>query len=227
MRDLQERLGYFFQDPQLLERAMTHRSFANENRKLGFSDNERMEFLGDSILGQVTAEYLYGFSPEIPEGNMTKFRSELVCETALFEVANKLKLGSYIKLSKGEESTGGRTRPSILSDAVEALIAAIYLDGGYTQAKKFIDRFVLSNEIDLTTPSGDWKSQLQELVQKTPGRTIEYSMIGESGPDHNKRFHFAVAIDGVVFGEGKGRTKKEAEQFAAKDAMGHLNHEPS
>ena len=222
MRDLQERLGYQFQDQDLLEHALTHSSFANENKKLGIGDNERLEFLGDSILGQVTAEYLYRKTPEIPEGNMSKFRSELVCETALFEVAKKLDLGSHIRLGKGEESTGGRSRPSILSDAVEAVIAAIYLDGGYTPAKAFISEYVLTSEIDYSAPSGDWKTLLQEFVQKTPGKTIEYRQIAESGPDHNKRFTFNVIIDGAVCGEGTGRTKKEAEQLAARDAMDRL-----
>ena len=195
MRDLQERLGYQFHDQDLLEHALTHSSFANENKKLGIGDNERLEFLGDSILGQVTAEFLYRKTPEIPEGNMSKFRSELV---------------------------GGRSRPSILSDAVEAVIAAIYLDGGYTPAKAFISEYVLTSEIDYSAPSGDWKTLLQEFVQKTPGKTIEYRQIAESGPDHNKRFTFNVIIDGDVCGEGTGRTKKEAEQLAARDAMDRL-----
>ena len=222
MQDLQDRLGYHFKDRELLDHALTHSSFANENKKLGLGDNERLEFLGDSILGQVTAEYLYNKTPAIPEGNMSKFRSELVCETALYEVAKKLDLGSCIRLGKGEESTGGRDRPSILSDAVEALIAAIYLDGGYTPAKAFISEFVLTSEIDYTAPTGDWKTLLQEHVQKTPGTTIEYRLVSESGPDHNKRFTFCVLIDGTVFGEGTGRTKKEAEQLAACNAMERL-----
>lgn len=219
MQDLQKRLGYQFRDIELLEHALTHSSFANEKRKLGLEDNERLEFLGDSILGQVTAEYLYNKRPELPEGNMSKFRSELVCETALYEVAKKLDLGSFIRLGKGEESTGGRDRPSILSDAVEALIAAIYLDGGYTPAKTFISDFVLTSEIDYTAPTGDWKTLLQEHVQKSPGKSIVYRQVSESGPDHDKRFTFCVLIDGTVFGEGTGRTKKEAEQLAARDAM--------
>ena len=195
MQDLQDRLGYHFKDRELLDHALTHSSFANENKKLGLGDNERLEFLGDSILGQVTAEYLYNKTPAI---------------------------GSCIRLGKGEESTGGRDRPSILSDAVEALIAAIYLDGGYTPAKAFISEFVLTSEIDYTAPTGDWKTLLQEHVQKTPGKTIEYRLVSESGPDHNKRFTFCVLIDGTVFGEGTGRTKKEAEQLAACNAMERL-----
>lgn len=219
MQNLQNRLGYQFHNQDLLEQALTHSSFANENRKLGYKDNERLEFLGDSILGQITAEFLYRKNPEIPEGNMSKFRSELVCETALFEVAKHLDLGTYIKLGKGEEATGGRTRPSILSDAVEAVIAAIYLDGGFTPAKSFVDAYVLSNDIDYSAPSGDWKTLLQEHVQRRPDSSIEYKQIAESGPDHNKRFTFCVMINGKNCGQGTGRTKKEAEQTAAKNAL--------
>lgn len=225
MQDLQDRLGYHFKDRELLDHALTHSSFANENKKLGLGDNERLEFLGDSILGQVTAEYLYNKTPAIPEGNMSKFRSELVCETALYEVAKKLDLGSCIRLGKGEESTGGRDRPSILSDAVEALIAAIYLDGGYTPAKAFISEFVLTSEIDYTAPTGDWKTLLQEHVQKTPGKTIEYRLVSESGPDHNKRFTFCVLIDGTVFGEGTGRTKRKRNSLLPAMPWNGFSHE--
>lgn len=219
IKELESKIGYKFQNIRLLKHAITHSSYANENRQGGYTSNERLEFLGDSVLGQITAEYLFRMEPEIPEGNMSKFRSELVCETALYEVAKQLELGRYIRLGKGEEGTGGRERPSILADAVEAVIAAIYLDGGYRPAKDFIDRFVLSAEIDYTAPSGDWKTELQELVQRTPDQTIRYELLKESGPDHNKRFTFGVYINGALSGKGMGRTKKEAEQLAAQDAL--------
>ena len=219
IKELESKIGYKFQNIRLLKHAITHSSYANENRQGGYTSNERLEFLGDSVLGQITAEYLFRMEPEIPEGNMSKFRSELVCETALYEVAKQLELGRYIRLGKGEDGTGGRERPSILADAVEAVIAAIYLDGGYRPAKDFIDRFVLSAEIDYTAPSGDWKTELQELVQRTPDQTIRYELLEESGPDHNKRFTFGVYINGVLSGKGMGRTKKEAEQLAAQDAL--------
>lgn len=219
IKALESKIGYQFHDDRLLKHALTHSSFANENHHAGYTSNERLEFLGDSILGQITAEYLFRIQPEIAEGNMSKFRSELVCETALFAVAKQLDLGDYIRLGKGEERTGGRERPSILADAVEAVIAAIYLDGGFSHAKDFVDRFVLSANIDYSTPSGDWKTELQEVVQRTAGQTIRYEELEESGPDHDKRFKFGVYINNTLSGKGTGRTKKEAEQLAAKDAL--------
>lgn len=222
LTNLQDRISYQFQNRKYLEHALTHSSYANEHHKTSLFCNERLEFLGDSILGQITAEYLYRIEPAIPEGAMSKLRSELVCENALFAVAKKLQLGQYLFLGKGETNTGGRSRPSILADAIEAIIAAIYLDGGYEAARRFVHEKILPDELDSFAPTGDWKTELQELVQKNPNRTIKYKMISESGPDHDKRFTFGVWVDDKLVGQGNGRTKKEAEQFAAKNALEYL-----
>ena len=215
--DLEIGLGYTFRDKSLLTNALTHSSYANEHR---CSSNERLEFVGDSVLGMVTAEYLYHTYPDMPEGKMTKLRAEIVCEQSLWEVAEKLGLGESLRLGKGEELSGGRTRHSILADCVEAVIAAMYLDGGMTPAKAFIDAHILSKLSDSAAVlMRDWKTELQELVQQKPGRSLAYELIGESGPDHMKCFTAAVLMNGTVIGSGEGHTKKEAEQMAAKSAM--------
>ena len=217
MKVLEEKLNYVFQQKDLVLTALTHSSYANEHRCVS---NERLEFVGDSVLGMVTAEYLYQNYPQLPEGKMTKLRAEIVCEQSLWEVANKLGLGDFLHLGRGEELSGGRQRHSILADCVEALIAAIYLDGGAEPAKNFIHTYILSRLSDATTVlMHDWKTELQELVQQKPGRTVTYELIGESGPDHMKRFTAAVSLDNTLVGTGEGSTKKEAEQMAARAAM--------
>lgn len=223
MKELEQKLGYSFRDRSLLENALRHSSFANESRDRSVTSNERLEFLGDSVLGFVTAKYLYKHFPELPEGRMTKVRAELVCEFALHKVAVELELGKHIRLGKGEENTGGRSRPSILADAVEATIAAMYLDGGIEVAERFILSRVLSElGQGLPTRSADNKTALQELVQQKSGQVLSYAVTGESGPDHCKQFTVTVSLNGVPVGSGVGRTKKEAEQAAAGDALGQL-----
>ena len=218
MKTLEEKLGYTFRDPSLLENALTHSSCANESRgKL--QSNERLEFLGDSILGMVVAEHLFRNHPELPEGELTRTRAALVCEESLVEVAQVLGLGNYLKLGKGEESGGGRNRPSIRADAVEAVLAAVYLDGGIGSARKIIQKYILSKEIVSMKSSRDYKTALQELVQRESGQVLKYQLVGESGPDHDKRFYVEVLLNGNSVGRGEGRSKKEAEQMAAKAAI--------
>lgn len=217
MHELEKKLGYTFTDKSLLNTALSHSSYANENRG---ESNERLEFLGDSVLGQAVAHHLYITFPKMPEGQMTRLRAELVCEQALFAVAKRLDLGKYIKLGKGEENTGGRQRESILADAVEALIAAMFLDGGFDTAKRFIDAYVLSElKSKDAFASTDYKTALQELIQRRQGQTLSYETVSESGPDHNKTFTVCVSLNGKAIGSGSGRTKKEAEQLAAKSAL--------
>ena len=206
MNTLEEKLGYTFQDPSLLENALTHSSRANESRGRLLS-NERLEFLGDSILGMVVADHLYRSHPDLPEGDLTRTRAALVCEESLVEVARELGLGEYLRLGKGECSGGGRERPSIQADAVEAVLAAIYLDGGIGSARKFIQRYILSREIAGLTKPLDHK----------------YRLVGEEGPDHNKRFFVEVDLNGKSVGAGSGRSKKEAEQMAAAAAIEALS----
>ena len=219
MNDLQEKIGYKFKNYELLQTALTHSSYINERRD-SVECYERLEFLGDSILGAVTAEYLYRHTPKLPEGRMTRLRAELVCEENLYKVAAALSLGRYMRLGKGEERTGGRERVSILADMVEAIIAALYLDSGMDEARRFIlERILKDVEISDTHRSADYKTELQELVQRDSESRISYELIGESGPDHDKRFSFRVLVNGENAGEGTGRTKKEAEQHAAQKAL--------
>lgn len=221
METLESKLGYTFRDKKLLENALTHSSFANENHSPGGS-NERLEFLGDSILGMVTADFLYREHPGLPEGDLTRTRAALVCEESLVEVAETLDLGRYLRLGRGEDSGGGRSRVSIRADAVEAVIAAVYLDGGLEEARKIIQRFILDRE-DEKSASRDYKTALQELVQRRPGAAVSYRLVRESGPDHCRSFEMEASVDGEVIGTGAGRTKKEAEQMAAKAALERLN----
>ncbi len=218
MKSLEEKLGYTFQDARLLENALTHSSCANESQGRLHS-NERLEFLGDSILGMVVADYLYRNHPDLPEGELTRTRAALVCEESLVEVARELDLGQYLRLGKGEEAGGGRQRPSIRADAVEAVLAAVYLDGGIGSARRIIQKYVLSREVAGLTRPRDYKTALQELVQRESGQVLHYRLTGESGPDHDKRFFVQVELNGHAVGEGSGRTKKEAEQMAARAAM--------
>ncbi|SBW06732.1 Ribonuclease 3 [uncultured Eubacteriales bacterium] len=221
MDKLEEKLGYAFQNRALLENALTHSSYANENRGKGLQSNERLEFLGDSVLGMVTADYLYRTHPDLPEGDLTRTRAALVCEGSLVEVARELDLGSHLLLGKGEDAGGGRTRPSIVADAVEAVIAAVYLDGGIGSARKIITRFILDAEEE-KAGSRDYKTALQELVQRENGQVLEYRLVGATGPDHAKVFQVAVDLNGAPIGAGEGRSKKEAEQAAAKAAFAEL-----
>ena len=215
---LMDKLGYRFRDPRLLEKALTHSSYANEGRH-GLESNERLEFLGDSVLGFVAAKYL--FEKETgPEGELTKLRAAVVCEKALCSYSRELGLGDYLLLGKGERLTGGAERPSILADAFEAVIAAMYLDGGLEPAQRFILAHILNGlaegEIHHVE---DYKTELQERVQRRAGQTLSYTVCAESGPDHNKTFTMAVLLNGSEIGRGTGRTKKEAEQSAARCAL--------
>lgn len=221
MDKLEQKLGYHFQNRALLENALTHSSYANENRGRGLQSNERLEFLGDSVLGMVTADYLYRTHPDLPEGDLTRTRAALVCEGSLVEVARELDLGSHLLLGKGEDAGGGRERPSIVADAVEALLAAVYLDGGIGSARKVITHFILDAEEE-KTGSRDYKTALQELVQRESGQVLEYRLTGSTGPDHAKVFQVAVDLNGAPIGSGEGRSKKEAEQAAAKAAFAGL-----
>ena len=222
MKTLEEKLGYTFQNRALLENALTHSSCANESRgKL--QSNERLEFLGDSILGMVVADHLYRNHPDLPEGVLTRTRAALVCEDSLVLVAEELGLGAYLRLGKGEEAGGGRNRPSIRADAVEAVLAAVYLDGGIGSARKIIQKYILSREVAGLTKPRDYKTALQELVQRESGQVLAYRLTGEEGPDHNKRFFVEVTLNGTGVGQGSGRSKKEAEQMAAKAAIEKLD----
>ncbi len=214
-------IEYKFQDTGLLETAMTHSSYANEHRGNHIHHNERLEFLGDSVLGFVTADYLFTHFPELPEGELTKLRAAVVCEGALCEIAKELGIQDEIRLGHGEETSGGRKRPSILADATEALLGAIYMDGGIVPAREFVLGFI-PRRIDAAIEGGsykDYKTMLQEIVQKNKQETLEYRLAGQSGPDHNKRFTMELLINANVFASGTGKSKKEAEQLAAKKAL--------
>ena len=215
---LQEKVGYTFKNKKLLERALTHSSYANETTGQHNQSNERLEFLGDSVLGIITAENFYMNYTDLPEGELTKLRAATVCEKSLFDFASQLGLGEYLLLGKGEICTGGKDRPSILADAFEALIAAIYLDGGMDAAKGFVLRYV-DDAVKKHRGFKDHKTVLQEIIQRNPGETIEYVLVGETGPDHDKRFEVEVHLNSNVIGRGVGTSKKKAEQLAAKEAL--------
>ena len=221
MRHLEETLGYTFHDRSLGENALTHSSYANENRFKGCQSNERLEFLGDSVLGMVTADYLFRAHPDLPEGDLTRTRAALVCEESLVEVARAWGLGEYLRLGKGENAGGGRRRPSIQADAVEAVLAAVYLDGGIGSARKIIQKYILDRESEKAR-NRDYKTALQELVQRESGQVLQYRLTGSSGPDHAKLFTVEVDLNGLTIGQGEGHSKKEAEQNAARAAIGHL-----
>ena len=223
MRHLEETLGYTFHDRSLLENALTHSSYANENRFKGCQSNERLEFLGDSVLGMVTADYLFRTHPDLPEGDLTRTRAALVCEESLVEVAKAGGRGEYLRLGKGENAGGGRRRPSIQADAVEAVLAAVYLDGGIGSARKIIQKYILDRESEKAR-NRDYKTALQELVQRESGQVLQYRLTGSSGPDHAKIFTVEVDLNGATIGQGEGHSKKEAEQNAARAAIGHLEH---
>ena len=227
MRELEKKLNYTFRDPGLLGEALSHSSYANEHRSAGLRSNERLEFLGDSVLGFVTAEFLFLQHPDLPEGDLTRIRAALVCEQSLYEVARKLDLGRYLKLGRGEEAGGGRERTSILADATEAVFAAVYLDGGIGAASTLIHRVLLDAEKEelVEERRRDYKTALQELVQRQADQVLTYRMIGEEGPDHDKTFLAEVLLNGTQVGTGSGHSKKEAEQSAAKAALRKLEAE--
>ncbi len=213
MTDLEQRLGYRFRNKVLLETALTHTSYANEARR-HLPSNERLEFLGDSVLSFVVAEYMYAQKPPLPEGELTRRRATLVCEPALAGFAGQINLGAHLWLGKGEEMNGGRHRPSILADAFEALIAALYLDGGIDVARGFILPFVRGGAAE-----EDYKTRLQEVVQQNPQQHVHYMVTREDGPDHAKSFTVEVYLNEVCVGTGRGHSKKLAEQQAARAAL--------
>lgn len=218
IRAFEEKIGYEFKDKTYIQTALTHSSFANEHKE--FNYNERLEFLGDSILGLVVSDYLFRARNDLPEGKLTRLRANVVCEESLSAVARKINLGDHLFLGKGEKTSGGSDRDSILADATEAVIAAIYLDGGFDQAKDFI----LSNLRDTIAKNidgnifRDYKTILQEIIQGNNGK-ISYKLVGESGPDHDKEFEMQVKCGQDTIGIGKGKNKKEAEKEAARDAL--------
>lgn len=218
MRELEKKIGYRFHNAGLLEHAMTHSSYANEHRSAGITSNERLEFLGDSVLGMVVAEYLYARHPDMPEGELTRTRAALVCETSLYEVARALDLGRVLRLGRGEDAGGGRARPSILADATEAMLAAVYLDGGIDPVRRIIQNCILNQEQEKAVDR-DYKTALQELVQRHPGQAVSYRLIDETGPDHARVFVMEVSVGGKSVGIGRGHSKKEAEQMSAKAAL--------
>ena len=222
IKDLENAIGYRFKNITLLQNALTHSSYANEYWRDSLRSNERLEFLGDSILGMVVAEYLYRTFPERPEGELTRMRADMVCERALAKVADRLDLGSHMLLGHGEEQGGGRERASILADAVESVIAACFLDGGMDAAKKLIETFILCEVPVSKLSNADYKTAFQERVQQKKDQTITYRLIGESGPDHDKSFQVEVLLNGQVVGTGTGSSKKRSEQDAARDALQRL-----
>ena len=219
IKDLETAIGYRFKNITLLQNALTHSSYANERWHNSLLSNERLEFLGDSILGMTVAEYLYRNFPDRPEGELTRMRADMVCEKALAKVAARIGLGRHLMLGNGEEQSGGRSRDSILADAVESVIAAAFLDGGMDAARQFIDRFVLVEIPVQKLHNADYKTALQELVQQKKNQVLSYVLTGESGPDHDKHFEVEVKLNGTAIGTGSGSSKKRAEQDAARCAL--------
>ena len=219
MKVFENNIQYTFKDISLLELALTHSSYANES-KCPMAYNERLEFLGDAVLQLVTSEKLYTENPDMPEGRMSKQRAALVCEDALAEYSKQIELGRFMFLGKGEENTGGRERPSVLADAFEAVIGAIFLDGGLEPAKRFVRRFLDDARLSVQ----DYKTLLQEIIQKNPGERLSYVVVGESGPDHDKSFVMEVRLNSNPIGKGIGKSKKQAEQQAAKEALGLMGY---
>lgn len=221
LRELEEIIGYKFKNRHYLEQAMTHSSYANEKKLGKLGCNERLEFLGDAVLELISSDFLYGEFPKVPEGELTKKRASLVCEPSLAYCAREFGLPQFLMLGKGEDMTGGRNRDSIVSDATEALLGAIYLDGGFANAKEFVLRFIL-NDIEHKQLFYDSKTILQEIVQEDGSGAVEYPLIREEGPDHNKSFTVKAVVNGTVCGQGTGHTKKAAEQAAAYEALRRL-----
>lgn len=221
MTQLEETIGYEFKQPLLLSTALSHSSHINEMKTKGLQSNERLEFLGDSVLSLITSRYLYQTMKSLPEGKLTKIRAAVVCERSLCIFARKIGLGEALVMGKGEEASGGRDRDSILADAFEALLAAIYLDGGMERAEHFLMPFITEGieEVLAGRNFKDYKTKLQEIVQKNHQETLDYVLISESGPDHDKRFEVQVLLNSNAIGKGIGRSKKDAEQEAAKAAL--------
>ncbi len=220
MKTIEENLRYTFKNKKLLENALTHSSYANEMRG-GVASNERLEFLGDSVLSIIVSSYIYDNFKKMPEGELTRLRSSLVCEKTLCEFSRKLSVGEFLLLGKGERKTGGAERDSILADAFEAILAAIYLDGGIDPAREFVMRFVVSEleSYDVKADFKDYKTLLQEIIQRNPEESVNYILTGEEGPDHNKLFTVEVRLNSNTIGTGTGKSKKEAEEMAAKQAL--------
>ena len=223
IKDLEAAIGYQFKNITLLQNALAHSSYANERWHDSLKSNERLEFLGDSVLGMLVADHLYRNFPDRPEGELTRMRADMVCERTLAKVANNLGLGQHLLLGKGEEQGGGRSRNSILADAVESVIAACYLDGGMEAAVQFVSRFILVNVPVTRMQNVDYKTALQELVQQKKNQILSYKLVGESGPDHDKQFTVELSLNGGVVGIGIGSSKKRAEQDAARIALEKLS----
>ena len=217
LHELEEKIGHKYKNPDLLKTALTHSSFANET---GHREkfNERLEFLGDSVLGMIAAEYFFTERSDLPEGDLTRMRAAMVCEKSLCGFARSIGLGKYLRLGKGEVNSGGADRPSLLSDAFEAVIASVYLDGGLGEAKKFVLGFLRQADVNENV-SLDYKSHLQQVVQESPGELLEYYVVGEKGPAHDRTFMVELRLNSNVIATGEGRSKKQAEQLAAKDAL--------
>lgn len=223
-REFEERIGYQFQNKKLLAQALTHSSYANERHMGKLSNNERLEFLGDAVLELISSEFLFEQFSQEPEGELTRLRASMVCEQTLSFCTRELDLGRFLRLGKGEEQTGGRKRASVLSDAMEAVIGAIYLDGGFANAKEFVLRFIL-NDLEHKKLFYDSKTILQEVVQGNFSEELHYQMLREEGPDHNKRFVMEALIGDTAYGQGEGRTKKAAEQEAAYQTLLRLKQQ--
>lgn len=220
LKELEGKIGYTFKDKTLFKQALTHSSYANEHRHEGLKDNERLEFLGDAVLEIISSEYLFYNYPDMAEGEMTKLRASIVCEPTLALCTHEISLGSYLFLGKGEERTGGRNRDSIVSDAMESVIGAIYLDGGFANAKEFVTSFIL-NDLENKQLFYDSKTILQEVVQASH-KEVVYEIIGETGPEHDKDFIAKASCEGMFEVTAKGHTKKHAEQKAAYEALVQL-----
>ncbi|WP_069997577.1 ribonuclease III [Cellulosilyticum sp. I15G10I2] len=227
LESMQDKINYHFKKSDVLKQSLTHSSYANEHRNHSLKDNERLEFLGDAILDLIISEYLFSKHPEMPEGDLSKIRASIVCEASLAKIARFIELGKYILLGKGEEMTGGRERASILADAFEALTGAIFLDGGFEEAKLFLGRTLISQVEQVTSIEDlytDYKTLLQENIQKESNKLIIYEVVGEEGPDHDKNFYVEVYHDTICLGKGIGKSKKEAEQDSAKKALNNLKN---
>lgn len=225
LEEFERKIEYSFSDKSLLVLALTHSSYANEMKKGNHENNERLEFLGDAVLDMVVSEYMYRSFPKMPEGELTKLRAAVVCEASLAALSRRLGVGRCILLGKGEESTGGRNRDSILADAFEAIIGAVCIDGGIEAVNRFIMRFMTEqiSETKNTFKNLDCKTYLQEVIQKISKVPLRYKIVDEQGPDHNKMFVAEVTHDGRRLGTGSGKSKKEAEQSAANNALEHMN----
>ena len=219
INELETAIGYRFRNITLLQNALTHSSYANERWHNSLLSNERLEFLGDSVLGMLVADYLYRTFPNRPEGELTRMRADMVCEQTLAAAANRIGLGRHLMLGHGEEQGGGRNRNSILADAMESVIAACFLDGGLDAALKVVQQFILVEVPVTKLHNADYKTQLQELVQQKKNQVLSYSLVGQSGPGHDKKFDVEVKLNGTVVGSGSGSSKKRAEQDAARAAM--------